>query len=195
MQGFKFEASVFLALLAGAFRKMVTGEVKQLRLLLAQQAAPQLSPTIQLLDGPITAAAGAEPRSSAHSALSRPRKAGNADAGSTTGSSFPALAATSAAAACSDVSTQEQDTEGCSDASAPVQRTFSSMADALRCLGPTADELVKDYAEAYASMKEDMEVRLRHEQRRGDFLQVSYRRVSCNRRALLLGSRCLIGVA
>jgi hypothetical protein len=69
------------------------------------------------------------------------------------------------------------------------------MADALRCLGPTADELVKDYAEAYASMKEDMEVRLRHEQRRGDFLQVSYRRVSCNRRALLLGSRCLIGVA
>ena len=50
--------------------------------------------------------------------------------------------------------------------------TFSSMADALSCLGPTADDLVKDYAEAYASMKEDMEIRLRHEQRRGDFLQV-----------------------
>ena len=48
------------------------------------------------------------------------------------------------------------------------------MADALSCLGPTADELVKDYAEAYASMKEYMEIRLRHEQRRGDFLQVKW---------------------
>lgn len=38
-------------------------------------------------------------------------------------------------------------------------------------LGPTADDLVKDYADAYASMKETMEVRVRHEQRRGDFLQ------------------------
>jgi hypothetical protein len=46
------------------------------------------------------------------------------------------------------------------------------MADALSCLAPTANDLVKDYAEAYASMKENMEIRLRHEQRRGDFLQV-----------------------
>lgn len=46
------------------------------------------------------------------------------------------------------------------------------MADALSCLGPTANDLVKDYAEAYASMKENMEIRLRHEQRRGDFMQV-----------------------
>jgi hypothetical protein len=52
------------------------------------------------------------------------------------------------------------------------------MADALSCLGPTANDLVKDYAKAYASMKENMEIRLRHEQRRGDFLQV---RLFCSR--------------
>ncbi len=37
--------------------------------------------------------------------------------------------------------------------------------------GPSAATLAHDYAEAYTSMKEAMDVRLRHEQRRADFLQ------------------------
>jgi hypothetical protein len=151
---------------------MVAGEVKQLRSLLAQQAAPQLSSTIQILDGPI-AAAGAAGAAAGH-ATSKLSKPGSSAAGSDAASMFPALAAAgvaSAAAAGDAGRASEPDVDGCSDTDLPA-RAFSDMADALSCLGPTANDLVKDYAEAYASMKENMEIRLRHEQRRGDFLQV-----------------------
>lgn len=148
----------------------MAGEVKQLRSLLAQQAAPQLSSTIQILDGPIAAAAGAG-AATGH-ATSKLSKAGSA--GADAASMFPALAAAgiaSAAVAGDAGRASEPDVDGCSDTGMPA-RAFSGMADALSCLGPTAKDLVKDYAEAYASMKENMEIRLRHEQRRGDFLQV-----------------------
>lgn len=144
---------------------MVAGEVKQLRSLLAQQAAPQLSSTIQILDGPIAAAAAAG-AATGH-ATSKLSKAGST--GTDAASIFPALAAAAVAGDAGRAS--EPDVDGCSDTGMPA-RAFSDMADALSCLGPTANDLVKDYAEAYASMKENMEIRLRHEQRRGDFLQV-----------------------
>lgn len=96
---------------AGAFKKMVAGEVKQLRVLLAQQAAPQLSSTIQILDGPIaaaTAAAGpAHPGSWQGKAAAR--------LGSDAASSFPALAAGAAAAGGADAEPADADLEGCSD--------------------------------------------------------------------------------
>jgi len=148
----------------GAFRKTVAGEVKQLRSLLAQQASPQLSSTIQLLDGPIAAAAAGA--GAAHAAASKASKAPGAPGADAC--LMPALAGAAGAAAAAGA---EADVEGCTDTGLPPG-TFSSMADALSCLGPTANDLVRDYAEAYASMKENMEIRLRHEQRRGDFLQV-----------------------
>lgn len=164
---------------AGAFRKMVAGEVKQLRSLLAQQAAPQLSPTIQFLDGPIASATGGAGGGTAPlHAAAKGAKAGGVDSAGR----LPALAAAAAAAAggggSNDAhdahdSSAAADVEGCSDTGL-APGSLSSMADSLSCLGPTANELVKDYAEAYASMKENMEIRLRHEQRRGDFLQVCW---------------------
>lgn len=60
---------------------------------------------------------------------------------------------------------------GASDTSMPADSLHSLLA-AAGSLGPSAADLVKDYADAYASMKETMEIRLRHEQRRCDFLQV-----------------------
>lgn len=152
---------------------MVAGEVKQLRSLLAQQAAPQLSSTIQILDGPIAAAgtAAAAAAAQATSKLSKSSGSPGVDAASM----FPALAAAgvaaSAAASAPAARVSEPDVDGCSDTGMPA-RALSDMANALGCLGPTANDLVKDYAEAYASMKDNMEIRLRHEQRRGDFLQV-----------------------
>lgn len=149
----------------------MAGEVKQLRSLLAQQAAPQLSGTIQILEGPIAAAAAPVGAATGHAA-SKLSKAGSE--GADAASMFPALAAAgmaSAAVAGDAGRASELDVDGCSDTGMPAS-AFSDMADALSCLGPTANDLVKDYAEAYASMKENMEIRLRHEQRRGDFLQV-----------------------
>jgi hypothetical protein len=154
---------------------MVAGEVKQLRTLLAQQAAPHLSATIQILDGPIAAAATAAGATagSAHASSKLSKNGGSA--GTDAAAMFPALAAagvaTAAAAGADAGRVSEPDVDGYSDTGMPA-RAFSDMADVLSCLGPTSNELVKDYAEAYASMKENMEIRLRHEQRRSDFLQV-----------------------
>lgn len=150
---------------SGAFRKMVAGEVKELRSLLTQQAVPQLSSTIQLLDGPIASAGSG---------------AGGKASKAVEACALPALAAAAAGlasvtdAAVAGAVAADADIDSCSDTGLPAG-AFSSMADVLSSLGPTANDLVKDYAEAYASMKENMEIRLRHEQRRGDFLQVGLR--------------------
>jgi hypothetical protein len=91
---------------------MVAGEVKQLRVLLAQQAAPQLSSTIQILDGPIAAAAATA--GPAHPG-SRQGKAA-ARLGSDAASTFPSLAAAGVAAAGdADTEPADADLEGCSD--------------------------------------------------------------------------------
>lgn len=108
----------------------MAGEVKQLRSLLAQQAAPQLCSTIQLLDGPIAAAdsAAAGPRS--------PHAAGKGSSkspvspGADTAHALPALAAAAAAAgraaagggAAAGRASEGEDVEGCSDTGLPAGR-------------------------------------------------------------------------
>lgn len=139
-------AECLLAAVAGAFKKLVAGEVQQLRQLLSQQAAPQLQSTIQLLDGPIASTAAQQVliagRTQAMKQSLRQQQEKQQQA----------LTATAAEA----ISAADSSNRGISLAHG---------------LGPSADDLVKDYADAYASMKETMEVRLRHEQRRGDFMQ------------------------
>lgn len=173
----------------GAFRQMVAGEVKQLRSLLAQQAAPQLFSTIQILDGPIAAVGKATAAGASAHGTTKLSKSG-ASLGADAASMFPALAAAGVATA-SAARVSEPDVDGCSDTGMPA-RAFSDMADALNCLGPTENDLVKDYAEAYASMKENMEIRLRHEQRRGDFLQVGRQQHFESREHALLHARLFI---
>lgn len=130
---------------SGAFRKLVAGEVQQLRQLLSQQPGlePQLQSTIQLLNGPIAYAAVAPQVLKASRTQSLQQQQEKQQ------QLLTAMAA-----------------ESISAAAAPESHSGSTAG-----IGPSADELVKDYAEAYASMKDTMEVRLRHEQRRGDFLQ------------------------
>lgn len=91
---------------------MVAGEVKQLQVLLSQQAAPQLSSIIQILDGPIAAAAATT--GSAHPGNRQGKAA--ARLGSEAASSFPALAAAGVAAAGdAEAESADADLEGCSD--------------------------------------------------------------------------------
>lgn len=128
---------------ADAFKKLVAGQVQQLQQLLSQQAGPQLQSTIQLLDGPI-----------ASSATQQTLLSGRVQA--------------------MKQSLQQQQDQQQKALTATAAESISAAgygSGAARNLGPSADDLVKDYADAYASMKETMEVRLRHEQRRGDFLQ------------------------
>lgn len=175
---------------AGAFRTLVADEVQQLRGLLMQQqgasSSHQLSGTIQLLDGPVIAAggraAGKAPSSARNQQLlsaasqptatpSAPERDGIADidtAGSDTGG---AAAAAAAAAPCRPAG--------------QVLTTNSKDAQAHAHAGPSASELAHDYAQAYASMKESLEIRLRHEQRCREFLQV--RRCCRVRRAVSKG--------
>lgn len=161
---------------AGAFRKLVAGEVQQLRGLLAHQAAAQLSGTIQLLDGPIAAAGSSS--SSPISAKAAPHNSRQQRTCSTDAASLPALSAASAdtgLGGASDVGTAGSDVCGAPGGSllaAAAAAVAAGSSSSSGGGGPSADELVRDYAEAYASMKETMEVRLRHEQRRCDFLQV-----------------------
>jgi hypothetical protein len=105
----------------GAFRKMVAGEVKQLRSLLTQQAAPQLSSTIHLLDGPIAAAGASTSGPSAHAASKAGKTLGSP--GADAASAFPALAAAGLAAAAGDAggrASEAEDVEGCSDTGLPA---------------------------------------------------------------------------
>jgi hypothetical protein len=100
---------------------MVAGEVKQLRSLLAQQAAPQLSSTIHLLDGPIAAAGGGTSGPSAHAASKAGKVLGSP--GADAASAFPALAAAGLAATAGDAGgrgSEAEDVEGCSDTGLPA---------------------------------------------------------------------------
>eukprot|EP00878_Enallax_costatus_P031867 GHUV01034925.1.p1 GENE.GHUV01034925.1~~GHUV01034925.1.p1 ORF type:complete len:734 (+),score=313.23 GHUV01034925.1:1495-3696(+) len=128
---------------ADAFKKLVAGEVQQLKQLLSQQAGPQLQSTIQLLDGPIASTAAQQTLTSGRAHAMK-----------------------------QSLQQQQEKQQRALTATAAESITAAGYGSAAaRGLGPSADDLVKDYADAYASMKETMEVRLRHEQRRGDFLQ------------------------
>ncbi|KAF6254497.1 hypothetical protein COO60DRAFT_1642284 [Scenedesmus sp. NREL 46B-D3] len=130
-----------LAARAGAFRKLVSAEVQQLRQLVA--ATPQLAPTLQLLVGPIAAAP--------QQALKAGRAAANSQA-------------------LQQHQQQQQQVLAAAAAESVAAADDAGGRGGSSSLGPSAEDLVKDYAEAYASMKETMEVRLRHEQHRGNFL-------------------------
>jgi hypothetical protein len=120
---------VLASTLPGAFRKLMSTEVQQLRQLVSP--TPQLARTLQLLDGPIAAAP--------QQALKAGRAAANLQA--LQQHQQQQQQALTAAAADSIPSGDDADGSGGSSA-----------------LGPSAEDLVKDYAEAYASMKETMEV-------------------------------------
>jgi hypothetical protein len=113
---------------AGAFRKLMSTEVQQLRQLVA--ATPQLAPTLQLLDGPIAAAP--------QQALKAGRAAANRQA--------------------LQQHQQQQQQVLTSAAAESIPAGEDASVGSSSGLGPTAEHLVKDYADAYASMKETMEV-------------------------------------
>jgi hypothetical protein len=115
----------------GAFRKLMSTEVQQLRQLVA--ATPQLAPTLQLLDGPIAAAP--------QQALKAGRAAANRQALQ------------------QHQQQQQQVLTAAAAESIPAGDGADGSSGSSSALGPTAEDLVKDYAEAYASMKETMEVR------------------------------------
>jgi hypothetical protein len=117
---------------AGAFRKLMSTEVQQLRQLVA--ATPQLAPTLQLLDGPIAAAP--------QQALKAGRAAANRQA------------------LHQHQHQQQQQQVLTSAAAESIPAGEDASIGSSSGLGPTAEDLVKDYADAYASMKETMEVRL-----------------------------------
>lgn len=93
-------------------------------------ATPQLARTLQLLDGPIAAAP--------QQALKAGRAAAN----------LQALQ-----------QHQHQQQQALTAAAAGLIPSGEDADGSSNALGPSAEDLVKDYAEAYASMKETMEVR------------------------------------
>jgi hypothetical protein len=103
-------------------------EVQQLRQLVA--ATPQLARTLQLLDGPIAAAP------------QQTLKAGRAAA------NLQAL----------QQHQQQQQQALTAAAAESIPAVDDADGSSSSALGPSAEELVKDYAEAYVSMKETMEV-------------------------------------
>jgi len=139
------------------------GEVHQLRVLLQQQAAQQLSGTVQLLEQPMLVVEGQLP----------PTRMPAAE-----GTSGPDNKLMIAKPVIIGIQQRQQhvlDTQHAEPSAAAADPLDASHEAAVGATAaPSADQMVKDYAEAYSSMKATMEIRLRHELQRANFMQVQH---------------------